>query len=55
MFARFNTKQIAVINLVDEPATVAADASSGLQFVHPCKSGSFYDGNVHVKMEGFVE
>ena len=55
MFTHFNTKQIAIIILVDEPATVAADASSGLQFVDPCKSGSFYDGNVHFKREGFVE
>ena len=48
-----NTKQITIINLFNKLAAVAADASLGLQICGP-KPDSFYNGNVHYKMEGVV-
>ena len=46
-----NTKQITIINLFNKLAAVAADASMGLQICGPMPN-SFYNGNVHYKMEG---
>ena len=47
-----NTKQITIINLFNKLAiAVAADASRGLQIGVPMPD-SFYNGNVHYKMEG---
>ena len=43
-----NTKQITIINVFNK---LAADASLGLQICGP-KPDSFYNGNVHYKMEG---
>ena len=48
-----NTKQITIINLFNKLAAVAADASMGLQICGPMPD-SFYNGNVHYKMEGVV-
>ena len=45
-----NTKQITINNKL---AAVAADASMGLQICGP-KPDSFYNGNVHYKMEGVI-
>ena len=44
-------KQITLINVFNKLAAVAADASLGLQICGP-KPDSFYNGNVHYKMEG---
>ena len=46
-----NTKQITIINVFNKLAAVAADVSLGLQICGP-KPDSFYNGNVHYKMEG---
>ena len=46
-----NTKQITIINVFNKLAAVAADTSLGLQICGP-KPDSFYNGNVHYKMEG---
>ena len=48
-----NTKQITMNNLFNELATVAADASLGLQICGPMPD-PFHNGNVHYKMEGVV-
>ena len=48
-----NTKQITIINLFNKLTAVAADASLGLQICGP-KPDSFYNENVHYKMEGAV-
>ena len=47
-----NTKQITIINLFNKLAiAVAAHASMGLHIGVPMPD-SFYNGNVHYKMEG---
>ena len=46
-----NTKQITIINVFNKLAAVTADASMGLQICGPMPD-SFYNGNVHYKMEG---
>ena len=46
-----NTKQITINNLFNKLAAVAADASMGLQICGPMLD-TFYNGNVHYKMEG---
>ena len=46
-----NTKQITINNLFNKLAAVAADASMGLQICGPILD-TFYNGNVHYKMEG---
>ena len=46
-----NTKQVTIINVFNKLAAVAADASKGWQICGP-KPDSFYNGNVHYKMEG---
>ena len=48
-----NTKQITIINLFNKLAAVAADAFMGLQICGPMPD-SFYNGNVHYKMEGVI-
>ena len=48
-----NTKQITIINLFNTLAAVAADTSMGLQICGP-KLDSFYNGNLHYKMEGVI-
>ena len=48
-----NTKQITINNLFNKLAAVAADASMGLQICGPMLD-TFYNGNVHYKMEGVV-
>ena len=48
-----NTKQITIINLFNKLAAVATDASMGLQICGPMPD-SFYNGNVHYKMEGIL-
>ena len=48
-----NTKQITINNLFNKLAAVAADASMGLQICGPMPD-SFYNGNVHYKMEGVI-
>ena len=50
-----NTKQETIINLFNKLAAVAAEAyvSMGLQICGP-KPDSFYNGNVHYKMEGVL-
>ena len=45
-----NTKQITIINVFNK---LAVDASLGLQICGP-KPDSFYNGNVHYKMEGVL-
>ena len=48
-----NTKQITIITLFKELATVAANASLRLQKCGS-KPDSFYDGKVHYKLEGVM-
>ena len=48
-----NTKQMTIINLFNKRTAVAAEASMGLQ-ICGSKPDSFYNGNVHYKMEGVI-
>ena len=48
------TKQITIVNLFNKLAAVAADASMGLQICGPMPE-SFYNENVHYKMEGVMD
>ena len=56
MFTLSNTKQITINNLfnkLEAVSAVAADASMGMQICGPMPD-SFYNGNVHYKMEGVL-